>query len=248
MNGYWPTASAMALMKHEELDILKATALTCIFGWVLCAPLAQAQKIYSCTDGTGRRITSDRPIAECVDRAQRVIDGTGTVRSVVGPTLTENEHAALEAARREELQERNRIDEARRRARALLARYPNEIRHQQGRKEALAEMNDDIDIAQQRLSRLEDERKKIEAQMASWRDDITKAPVALQRQSADNQLLIDDQLRLIALREKEKMRINEKFDGELVYLRELWSELAERKRKMAEEAKSAAATRRPASP
>jgi len=238
----------MALMKLEELDILKAIVLTCILGWALCIPLAQAQKIYICTDGSGRRITSDRPIAECVDRVQRVIDGTGTMRRVVGPTLTENEQAALEAARQEDLKEKNRIEEARRRARALLARYPNEIRHQQGRKEALTEMNADINVASKRLATLKEEHKNIEAELEPWREDIERAPENLQRKRADNQLLIDDQLRLIALREKEKARINEQFDGELVYLRELWSELAARNKRMAEEAKSAAATRPAASP
>ncbi|HET7868163.1 MAG TPA: DUF4124 domain-containing protein, partial [Burkholderiaceae bacterium] len=28
--------------------------------------------IYSCTDARGRRLTSDRPIIECLDREQRV--------------------------------------------------------------------------------------------------------------------------------------------------------------------------------
>jgi|GEM_PF-286219 len=232
----------------KELDILKATVLTCILSWMLCASLAQAQKIYICTDGNGRRLTSDRPIAECVDRVQRVIDGTGTVRRIVGPTLTENEQAALEAARQEELKEKNRIEEARRRARALLARYPSEIRHQQGRKEALSEMNADIDAASKRLATLKEEHKNIEAELESWREDIEKAPENLQRKHADSQLLIDDQLRLIALREKEKARINEQFDGELVYLRELWAELAERKKKMVEESKNGAVATRPASP
>jgi len=238
----------MALMKLEELDILKAIVLTCILGWALCVPLAQAQKIYICTDGNGKRLTSDRPIAECVDRVQRVIDGTGTVRRIVGPTLTENEQAALEAARQEELKEKNRIEEARRRARALLARYPNEIRHQEGRKEALSEMNADIDVASKRLTTLKEEHKNIEAELEPWREDIEKAPENLQRKHADNQLLMDDQLRLIALREKEKARINEQFDGELVYLRELWAELAERKKRIAGESKNGAVATRPASP
>ncbi len=32
---------------------------------------AQQSAIYTCTDAQGRRITSDRPIAACIDRPQR---------------------------------------------------------------------------------------------------------------------------------------------------------------------------------
>jgi len=211
----------------------------CILGLALCVCSAHAQKIYICTDGNGRRLTSDRPIAECVDREQRVIDGTGTVRHVVGPTLTDNERAALEAKRQAEIKEQAKISEARRRARALLARYPTEARHNQGRIEALTEMNEDIANANKRLFNLRGDRKAIEAELEPWRETPDKAPVALQRKSADNQLLIDDQLRLIALREKEKVRINERFDGELIYLRELWRELAARQKKVAEDVHTA---------
>jgi len=212
---------------------LKAVVVTCLLSLALGVLPVHAQKIYTCTDSNGRRLTSDRPIDACVDREQRVIDGTGTVRRVVGPTLTENERAALEAKRQQELKEQTRINEARRRARALLARYPSEERHNLGRREALAEMNDDIAIANKRLFNLRGDRKAIDAELEPWRKTPDKAPVALQRKSADNQLLIDDQLRLIALREKEKARINEQFDGELIYLRELWKELAARQQKLA---------------
>jgi len=45
------------------------------------AALAQAGanqgSIYACTDAKGRRITADRPIADCVDREQRVLGNTG---------------------------------------------------------------------------------------------------------------------------------------------------------------------------
>src|SRR5574337_1145052 len=88
------------------------------------------QEVYTCTDRHGRRITADRPIAECVDREQRILDHTGTERRRIGPTLTEHERAAQEVQRRQEAQERARIVEERRRERVLLARYPDEAAHQ----------------------------------------------------------------------------------------------------------------------
>lgn len=50
-----------------------------------------AQSIYSCTDAKGRRITSDRPIAECLDREQRELSNTGTVKRIVKPVMTAEE-------------------------------------------------------------------------------------------------------------------------------------------------------------
>ena len=70
----------------------------------LLSPVAWAQpkppqEVYTCIDKTGRRITADRPIADCVDREQRILDHTGAERRRIGPTLTEHEHAARRARR-----------------------------------------------------------------------------------------------------------------------------------------------------
>ena len=60
------------------------------------AASAQAQGIYSCIDAKGRRITSDRPIVECLDREQELRGKTGTVREVLPPSYTREERARLE--------------------------------------------------------------------------------------------------------------------------------------------------------
>ena len=78
------------------------------------------QGIYTCTDAQGRRLTSDRPIPACNDREQLVLNPSGTVKSRVGPTLTALERAALETKRKLETEERARLDEDKRRDRALL--------------------------------------------------------------------------------------------------------------------------------
>ena len=49
---------------------------------------AQTAGIYTCVDAKGRKITSDRPIADCIDREQVELNPSGTVRRKVGPTLT----------------------------------------------------------------------------------------------------------------------------------------------------------------
>ena len=54
-----------------------------------------AQSIYTCVDKQGRKLTSDRPIPECIDREQRELGPSGTLRRVIGPTLTQQEREAL---------------------------------------------------------------------------------------------------------------------------------------------------------
>ena len=83
------------------------------------------QGIYTCTDSKGRKLTADRPIPDCVDREQKVLNPSGTVKARMGPTLTARERADQEAAQKVEQEERARLNEERRRDRALLIRYPN---------------------------------------------------------------------------------------------------------------------------
>mgnify|MGYP006175955927 CR=1 FL=1 len=55
------------------------------------AQAQNSQSIYTCTDSKGRRITSDRPIVECLDREQQRLGRTGTVREVIPPSYTREE-------------------------------------------------------------------------------------------------------------------------------------------------------------
>ena len=76
-----------------------------VLGAVAAPVLAQSAYpggIYTCTDARGRKLTSDRPIPECSDREQTVLNPSGTVRAIVPPTLTGPERAALEARQRRE--------------------------------------------------------------------------------------------------------------------------------------------------
>ena len=123
----------------------------------LTAPLAVAQEknsggIYSCVDSKGRRLTSDRPIVDCLDREQKELGASGTVRRVVPPSYTAEERARLEEQRRAEELERSRIAEERRRERALLIRYPNQAMHDKERAEALKQIDEVIE-AYGRLAR-----------------------------------------------------------------------------------------------
>jgi hypothetical protein len=182
-----------------------------------------AQGIYSCTDSKGRKITSDRPIADCVDREQLELNPSGTVRRKVGPTLTAEERAAAEAREREAGEERARRAEEKRRDHALLVRYPNRAVHDAERAEALAQVDAVTKAATKRMGELQQQRKVIETEMEFYQKDPSKAPAPLKRQVDENLQSIGIQTRFIADQEAEKARVNARFDEDLVKLLKLWS-------------------------
>ncbi len=198
-------------------------SLTAIFllGAILTG--VSAQGIYSCTDSKGRKITSDRPIADCVDREQLEHNPSGTVRRKVGPTLTAEERAAAEAREREAAEERARRAEEKRRDHALLVRYPNRAVHDAERAEALAQVDAVTKAATKRMGELQQQRKVIETEMEFYQKDPSKAPAPLKRQVDENLQSIGIQTRFIADQEAEKARVNARFDEDLVKLLKLWS-------------------------
>ena len=100
-------------------------------------PAASSPGIFTCIDPQGRRLTSDRPIAECTGREQRVLNRDGSVQRVVPPTLTAEERAEREAAERRAVLERASQADAVRRDRNLVSRFPNEATHRKSREAAL---------------------------------------------------------------------------------------------------------------
>lgn len=191
-----------------------------VAGWG-CA-WGQTQVIYSCVDASGRKITADRPIAECADREQRQLGPSGTVRRVIGPNLSEHERAAQDAQRRKEAEERGRIQEERRRERALMARYPDKVAHDAERVEALQQIEDVIATALKRTTELTQQRKALDVEMEFYKNEPSKAPMLLRRQIAENEGSVQEQQRFIAGQEQEKRRIHQRFDAELARLNKLW--------------------------
>ena len=194
----------------------------------LGADLAWAQApgtsggIYTCVDRNGRRLTADRPIAECLDREQRELGPSGIVRRQIGPSLTEQERAAQEAQRRKEAEARARELEERRRERALTARYPDKATHDVERAAAIQLVDDVTATAEKRLVELAQQRKAFDVEMEFYKKDPSKAPMSLRRKIAENEESIAEQQRFIAGQDQEKRRVHQRFDVELAQLRKLW--------------------------
>ncbi|MES2717995.1 MAG: DUF4124 domain-containing protein [Pseudomonadota bacterium] len=209
--------------------VLRSAWVACLALCALVSPreaAAQGQApsaagIYTCVDGQGRKLTSDRPIADCVNREQRVLNKDGSVQRVLPPTLTAEERAEREAAQRKAELARAAQADAVRRDRNLMARYPNEATHNKAREAALDTVRVAMKASELRVKELANERKPLldEAEFYKGRNvpprlkqqlDANDAAVAAQRQSAANQ-------------ELELARINRLYDAELDRLRRLWA-------------------------
>ena len=186
--------------------------------------LAQGKGIYTCIDSKGRRITSDRPITECLDREQRELTGSGTVKRVVPPSYTAEERARIDAQKKAEEALQARIAEEKRRDRALLIRYPNKPVHDKERADALAQIDEVISAVNKRAQALLDQRKDISAELEFYQNDVSKAPLWLRRKLEDNEQQVAVQQRFVVEQTQEKQRVNARFDEELVKLRQLWGQ------------------------
>jgi hypothetical protein len=196
-----------------------------LVGW-LGQVQAQTQGIYSCVDSKGRRLTADRPIAECVDREQKLLNPSGTVKSTVGPTLTAHERTELEARQKRDAEERERQVEERRRERALLVRYPNKDTHDKERAEAVAQIGVVRKAAVNRVNELLGQRDALSTELEFYKKDTSKIPPSLRRQLDDIAHSLEVQGRFIADQDAEIARVNARFDEELVRLKQLWAQRA----------------------
>ncbi|WP_028601404.1 hypothetical protein [Ottowia thiooxydans] len=178
--------------------------------------------IYACVDANGKRLSSDRPIATCIDREQRELNSSGTTRRVVGPSLSVNEREAREQRDREAGLARHRAQEAVRHDRALLSRYPDKSTHDASRNEALTLTQSVIDAANRRITELAHERTTLDEEMEFYRKDPSRAPSQLRRRMEGNSQSVVQQQQAIAGQNAERTRINARFDEELARLQQLW--------------------------
>ena len=192
--------------------------------WLGWAGMVTAQGIFTCTTSTGRKITSDRPIAECSNQDQKELNASGTVKRIVKPTMTAEEQRVADQKLKDEMEEKSRIEEERRKNRALLSRYPSKAVHDKERATALAQVDEVIGAAQKRIGELADQRKKINEELEFYKKDPNKAPASLRRQIEDNDKSVAVQKRFIGDQDDEKKRANLRFDEELVRLKKLWAQ------------------------
>lgn len=195
---------------------------------LLIASLAQAAQegaagkgIYTCTTADGRKLTGDRPIPECLTREQRVLNPDGSQRSTLPPFLSPEDRAAKEAADRRAAAERIAQQDAIRRDRTLMLRYPNEASHQRARNTALDDSNKAMRSSERRIKDLNIERKPLLDEAEFYKG--KPLPGKLKQSLDANDASIEAQEVLIENQKAELVRINKSFDAELARLKKLWA-------------------------
>lgn len=177
--------------------------------------------IYSCVDDSGRRLTSDRPIVDCIGREQRVLNSDGSVRKVLPPTMTAEERTRFEEDERRRAAERRTQRDVTRRDQNLIQRYPSEPRHQKARATALDDVRAAVRNTEARLLALAEERKPLSSEQEFY----VNRPLPPQLKAAldANDASTEAQRALMMFQQAEIERINATFDLELQRLRKLWA-------------------------
>lgn len=196
-----------------------------VFGSLL-ALLAQsaAASIYICTDKNGRRHTSDRPIADCLDQQQRILKPDGSLQAIVPAAMSPRERIAAERRERDAERERMAEQEKIKRDRLLLRRYPDPASHHAARVEALRLVNTSLDATQRRIEALQAERRPLVDEAARHQGKLL--PADLKQRLNANDAMQQAQQSLVRNQTLEAARINSRYDEEVKRLTPLWKATA----------------------
>ena len=222
----------MALRKDKHRpNGLRSSAACALLALTLSSPSwAQNSDVYTCVDSAGRKLNWDRPIPECFDREQRVLNPSGTLKYIMGPQLSERDRQAAEAKKREQEKERQRLEDQKRMDRALLTRYPDQPSHDRERQSALERAMEVKRLAQQKILDLQAERKLIDQELEFYVQTPQRTPGVLVQRARSTDEAIDVQRKLIDEQDRQLKRINTIFDEELLRLKPLWQQAASDKR------------------
>lgn len=195
--------------------------LLCALGASHAAEQSGKPGIYSCTDAKGRRYTSDRPIPECHDREHRVLNADGSLRNIMPPAMSPSERADKEAREQQAAQARASQQDAARRERNLVLRYPTRAAHDTARSNAMDDVRQSIGISQRRLATLAQERQALDKEVAELQG--KNLPLRLRQQVNANDAAVQAQKDLVQSQEQELVRLTGLFDAELAVLKRLWA-------------------------
>lgn len=197
-----------------------------VMALLLPAALAQGvQGIYVCTNAQGKRITSDRPIAECADREQRELNQSGSLKRTLAPPLTAAERAQLEEAAKLRAEERAKELEERKRNRSLLVRYPNKAAHDRELEQALEQVERVGAEAQKRLAELTKQSTALTMEADFYKSSKTAMAPLLVKKIEQNTADLKIQRDFLVAQEEEKKRIHARFDDDRRRLAPLWADV-----------------------
>lgn len=180
-------------------------------------------RIFQCVLPDGRKVTSDKPIAECmnVGKSQRELNKDGSEKAVVEAPLTEDEKAERDRIRRQREAERTAYEIEVRRDRDMLKRFPNEAAHGKAREKALDDVASSVRNSEARIKLLLGERKPLLDEAEFY---VGKTMPSKLKQALDgNDASLEAQRSLVQNQQTEVVRINALYDAELARLKKLWA-------------------------
>lgn len=178
-------------------------------------------RIYSCIDGKGRRLSSDRPIPECLTQEQKMLGRDGSQRGTMPPLISPEQQARENEERDRQQQERARREDQARRDRNLLTRYPDPAAHDLARARALETVQERVRQARSRLDALNLEALKLTAERSALG---LKPPSAeLRAKTSANEGATEAQRNILRNQESERDRVMQQFVLERERLNQLWA-------------------------
>jgi len=228
---------------------IAASAVLCGLAFVQTSQAADSAppRIYQCVLPDGRKVTSDKPIAECMNagKPQRELNKDGSEKAIVEAPLTEDEKAERDRIRRQREAERTAYEIEVRRDRDLTKRYADEVAHGKARAKALDDVASSVRNSEARINLLLKERKPLmdDAEFYVGKPLPTKLKLAIDA----NDAALEAQRSLVQNQQIEVVRINALYDTELARLKKLWAGAPAGSLGTAPGASSPLVARRPAS-
>ena len=139
----------------------------------------QIRTIFQC-ELNGKKITSDRLIPECAHKEQKELNPDGSLKRIHPPTPTADELAAKEEKDREAKLELAAKNDAVRRDRNLMQRFPDEAAHRKAREKALDELRVSAKITAVRIADLLAEKVKNDEQKQFYVNEHVNKPLPTQ--------------------------------------------------------------------
>ena len=210
--------------RRARVRSIAAAALALPLAWgVAGAEDKTPRSSFTCVVN-GKKLVSDRLIPECNNQEQRELNSDGSLRRIVKPPLTPDEREEMERIELENKAKIAALNDAVRRDRNLMQRYPDEAAHTKAREKALDEFRISEKNSAARIALLLEEKKKLDEERKFYENERVKKPLptALRQKIDANDAALEAQ-RSVALNAKTELdRINKNHDAELLRLKKLW--------------------------
>jgi hypothetical protein len=206
---------------HPRATGRVVAACLALFGLLGAGQSVAVQGIYTCVDASGKRHTSDRPIPECLDREQKVLNKDGSQKRTLPPRMNAEERAAEEERQHQRALAEAAQKDAVRRDRNLMLRYPNEATHTKAREAVLEDLRRNIEALEKHLKELEADRKPLLDETEFYKG--KRLPAKLKSKLEANEAQQQAQRDVIAQQMAEISRVNALYDAELARLKRLWA-------------------------